>query len=286
MARKKRCELGASCPYQHEGQHQAEYYHTASPARREGRRGRRLGGAGATTTARRGATTAARRGSSRQTPQRTPRATSRRSPIVIDDSPDRTASLDDDDVELISPPPRARSVPEAPKGRSYEEDLAKALALSKADNDRAIARAQDAEFEASLAEDRRKASKRDRDDLERREQAELERALAASKEEDDRARDTRKRAKKAEFQTVQEPTDDVVRVRLRLPDGRALERRFDRSTASLADLRDFVEAMASTAPKNFALVDAASRNRITGDGSLATLASGASIALLVVDVDA
>lgn len=287
MPRKRRCELGSGCPYIDEYQHTQEFYHTdgARGRRDVGRRaaqgrssawqgrGRRLAGSGTGRAGQRvGRRQVVRRRADAE--EGTRQAWRRQEPIVVVDTSPINLADDSDSVESVV-------VNTAPAGRTMadeEADLVKALALSRAEAERSITLEQDAAYEQSLASDRLKSSKRERAEAERREAEELQKAIEESKVEADRA----KRHRRSQFELQPQPANGY-RVKLRLPDGTSLERRFEAST-SLLHVRDFVSAMAPNAPNAFDLVDIATRRRLLPDQRLEDI--GPALALLVVDLEA
>jgi len=197
---------------------------------------------------------------------RRPGATAREAIVVADD--------DDDDDDVIV-------VEDEVIDLAADEDDAKAAALSRAEETRSLTAAQDAEYEASLEVDRRKARDRADAEAERRAERDLEVALEASKEDRDRVKRRRRDALVAEA----EPTDGI-RLKLRMPDGTALARTFE-VHGPVADVKTFVEAFAPDPPTRLGFADAATRRRLASTGSLADWdLRGPAAAVLVVDLDA
>lgn len=287
MPRKRRCELGSGCPYIDEYQHAQEFYHTdgARGRREAGRtaargrsstwqgRGRRLVSSGSGRTGQRGVRgQALRRRAGAEEGAR--QAWRLQEPIVVVDTSPINLADDSDSVESVV----VNTVTTDRTTGDEEADLAKALALSRAEAERTITLEQDAAYEESLATDRLKHSKREREEAERREAEELQQAIEESKVEADRA----KRHRRNFFELQPQPATGY-RVKIRLPDGTSLERRFEAST-TLLHVRDFVSAMAPNAPNNFDLVDVATRRRLLPNQRLEDI--GPALALLVVDLEA
>lgn len=140
--------------------------------------------------------------------------------------------------------------------------------------ERTLTESQNAEYEKSLQADRLKEIKRAREEREKREIEDFEKAVNDSK-----ADAIRRRRERFERQP-RGGGGGGIRLKFRLPDGSCFQNAFW-DTATLDDLRDFLQVVAAenSAPENIDFVDAVSRKRLV---ELPTLPC----TLLVIDKDA
>ena len=186
-------------------------------------------------------------------------------------------------VHLPRPPPAVFSSVE-------EEQPVLRLKRPSYDADRLITEEQDADYEASLAADKAKEKKRKDDEEERLAALELERGLEASrKSAEDLAQKLFLQKKERLERNARTLGDDVVKVRVRFPDGSAKIHTFNAS-GTLSQLFDFVDVHGpdKNLSTNLDIVDTATRHRLRKDThkSFADLGLEGPLSLLVLDEEA